>query len=96
MTVVSHLFFDLFQVDLNLLSSQDQEVHPVTPVKTKKSVSDCSSGLASGQLCESDALSTHHASVVQASSLVSIWRGNGCFFFLRFGSLFYDRWPFSR
>lgn len=58
-----------FQVDLNLLSSQDQEVHPVTPNRAKKSITD-SSGVSSGQLSETETLSSH-SSVVQASSLVS-------------------------
>ena len=49
-------------MDLNLLSSQDQEVHPTTPVKGKKSISE--SGVTSGQLSET--ADTSH-SAVQAS-----------------------------
>ena len=63
--------FNWFQVDLNLLSSQDQEVHPITPTsRGKKSITE-SIAVASGQLSEAETLgSSHSSSAVQASSLV--------------------------
>ena len=63
--------FNWFQVDLNLLSSQDQEVHPITPTsRGKKSITE-SIAVASGQLSEAETLgNSHSSSAVQASSLV--------------------------
>lgn len=55
-----------------MLSSQDQEVHPITPTsRGKKSITE-SIAVASGQLSEAETLgsSSHSSSAVQASSLV--------------------------
>ena len=55
-----------------MLSSQDQEAHPITPTsRGKKSVSE-SIGVASGQLSETEALASHSSSAVQPSSAVKI------------------------
>jgi hypothetical protein len=61
-------------VDLNLLSSQDQEVHPITPTSRGKKSTTESIGVTTtaggAQLSEAETLGSHSLPAVQASSLV--------------------------
>jgi hypothetical protein len=66
-------FYQIIQVDLNLLSSQDQEVHPITPTsRGKKSTTESIGVTTAGgaQLSEAETLGSHSLPAVQASSLV--------------------------
>ena len=62
-------FYQIIQVDLNLLSSQDQEVHPITPTsRGKKSTTELIGVTAGGgQLSEAETLGSHSLPLVQAS-----------------------------